>query len=132
MHTVPSSPDVSISFMSKQYSQRRHLPQGSNQLLQPLRVSFVLGLETFSLPVLRFLALIAAPVFHPPYLGNISVEAHATAISLAGALEDVEMYPHDLRPSTHWSWMHCHLHLFVASRYSLGLLLKAFLQTTER
>ena len=101
MHTVLSSPDVPVSFMSKQYSHRRHLPQGSNQLLQPLRVSFVFKLETLSLPVLRFLALIAAPVFHQPYLGNISVEAHATAISLAGALEDVEMYSHDLRPSVH-------------------------------
>ena len=84
------------------------------------------------LPVLRFLALIAAPVCHPPCLGDISVEAHATAIFLAGALEDVEMYSHHLRPSAHWSWMHCHLHLSVASRYSLDTMLKAFLRTTER
>ena len=84
------------------------------------------------LPVLRFLALIAAPVCPPPCLGNISVEAHATAISLAEALEDVEMYSHYLRPSAHWSWMHCRLHLSVASRYSLGTMLKAFLRTTER
>ena len=73
------------------------------------------------------------PVSHPPYLGNISVEARATVVCLAEALEDVEIHYHDPRPSDHWSWMHCRLRLSAASRCcSFRAMLKAYLQVTER
>ena len=102
-------------------------------MLQPSKVSDLLGFGTFAVLVPRFLYLIAVPVSRPPSLGSISVEARATAICLAEVLEDAETRHHDVRSSHHCSWVHLLPHLSAASQCRiLRAKLKAFLWVTER
>ena len=102
-------------------------------MLQPSKVSFRLVFQTLSSLVLRFLDPIEVLVSHPPFLGDISVEARATAICLAEALEDAERHHHDFRSSHHESWIDFRLRSSVAwrCRYPRAKL-KAFLWFTER
>lgn len=117
-----------VSVSQETNSRSHNLPPDSNQLRRPSNVSSVLKKQTFFLLVPRSLDPIEVPVSHRLFLGNISVEARATAISLAGALEGAETHHDGLRSNE----LRFRIRLSAAFRcHFLRAKLKAFLRLIE-